>query len=154
MDELDGRKFIEYFGGRSLKNATSRVTDNLFSMSLADLQKHIHPTKVDYLIKQRFWAQALTSNTLNSKKHPISTLYLGVCTYTHFWSNVLKNEAKIAWILRLPIDDDYLVKYLLHETINKLITYVETPVLDKSGNISSVYGTNLLKILEFTGKFI
>ena len=136
MDELDGRNFIQYFGGRSLKTAARVIDDSLFRVALTDLEEMVRPTAVDFLIKSSFWRQGCSAAAGRSpKKVPISNLYSEICTYTHFWTNIINNPIKFAWILRQPFGLKHECEYTLSRLFDQIRAAIERPLVDKNGQV-------------------
>lgn len=153
MDELDGRNFIKDFGGRSLKNAASKISPGLFAIPLYELEAIAKPATADKFIKQRFWEIALVQPLMLAKKHPVSSLHLEICTYTHLWTNVLNNPAKLAWILRLEFDQSVHFEYINRRILHQIEQYLEKPSRNKRGETTSSYFRNLLRFLEVMFKY-
>lgn len=153
MDELDGRNFIEDFGGRSLKSAMARIPPVLFTIPLSELELRATPTDVEQFIKQKFWVLALSRPIRLKSKRRVSELYTDICTYTHFWCNILQNPTKFAWILRQRHEERVLFKALSHSALSNLTEYLNNLPKDKDGNFTPASVGALIRGLELLFKY-
>lgn len=150
MDELDGRNFIQFFGGRCLKTASLRTDNRSFRIGLVELEQRVCPTSVDTFIKARFWRLACSAAAtgLTSKKVPISGLYSEICSYTHFWANVINNPLKFAWILRQPFGLKQECELTISRLLDQMRVALERPLEDKDGRVSASEVRLFLKCFE------
>ncbi len=154
MDELDGRNFIDAFGGRSLKSALMRVPPALFAMPLDDLERRANPTEVDQFIKDKFWELALSLPIRFRKKYRVSELHTDICTYTHLWANILQNPTKFAWILRQKHEKSVRFNMLNDRAFSMMRDFLENTPKDKDGHLTAAGMNALIRCLELLWKFV
>lgn len=153
MDELDGRNFIDDFGGRSLKTALARIPTMLFTLPLYNLEQSAKPTDVDHFIKEQFWELVLGRPIKFRKKYRVSELYSDICTYTHFYNNILGNPVKFAWVLRAKFNQSTDFKYTNQRLLRQIEQCIENPIRNKRGELTASYCKNLLRFMEILLKY-
>jgi len=88
----------EQVKGAGFKNAVAKVPPHLFKLPEDLLETQLNPTAMDYEIKKAFWLEYQIAKTKNLKID-IGNVYKPICTYTHFYNNILNRPPKLAWIL-------------------------------------------------------
>ena len=94
----DPADYLSALKGVALKAALDRSVKYM-SLSINELESKVHLTEMDYFIKNAFWNEirkydAGLVNELEPKQ-----VYTGLCTYTHWFNNILGNPLKFAWLL-------------------------------------------------------
>lgn len=94
----NGIFLLNRFKGRSLKIHSHAIPGEYFNCSKFELEKIQPPSACMKAIKERFWR-------LNLEWRPgvlfsVHALHDGICTYQHFYHNILRHPAKWCWILR------------------------------------------------------
>lgn len=94
----NGIFLLNRFKGRSLKIHSNAIPAEYFTCSKFDLEKLQPPSNCMKAIKDRFWR--LNLEWRPGVKFSVHELHDGICTYQHFYHNILRNPAKWCWILR------------------------------------------------------
>ncbi len=117
------RSLAEQVKGAAFKNAVMKVPEELFKKTEEQFCSLVSLTPMDYRIKESFW-QEYARARLSSRKMDTKNIYGHICTYTHFYNNLLHNPNKLAWILSpirgIPESLDSF-KSLILNTIHELL---------------------------------
>lgn len=84
--------------GAAFKSAISKVSPHLFKQPENLLETQINPTAMDFELKRSFWIEYQKAR-LQNRKMEIKNVYKQICTYTHFYNNVLNRPSKLAWLV-------------------------------------------------------
>jgi len=84
--------------GSAFSGAVSEIPERFWEMPEAELLKMFRPTGLDLNLKYSLWLSLLRAR--GSRALKASEVYDGLCTYAHWHQNVLKQPAKLAWMLR------------------------------------------------------
>lgn len=88
----------EQVKGAGFKNAVRNIPSELFKTSELQLEVQIRPTEMDYQIKESFWMEYQRARRMG-RKMEIKNIFGPICTYTHFYNNILQRPPKLAWVL-------------------------------------------------------
>lgn len=120
------------FEGTALGKALSRVPKQYLDLSEEEARTLAKPTKTDYALRVSLWREITLSNetgdTISS-----SRIHRGVCSYQHFWQNVLGRPEKLAWLLQPVRDYEEMLEPLLLKAQERLYEIVTLDFKDKRG---------------------
>lgn len=119
--------------GAAFKNALRKVDSRLLKLSTQELENQLHPTEVDYLLKNAFWHEIRKAAYNNQKVHP-EDVFGGLCSYTHWFNNILNNPKKLAWLLSPCLDVRNGVNELKLWILQKVREILTLKLEDKDGN--------------------
>lgn len=131
---FDGRGIIHLVRGKALHVATKRVSEDVWSLSLNELEAIARPTTSDRLIKANFW-QSLNMVDLR-KGLKLSLVYSGITTQTNFYNYFLKNPHKVVWLLKPTEVPEIQIRALQHQVLDKLEAILNLPLTDSGGRTS------------------
>lgn len=97
--------FLKHVKGVAFKNAIlNSEVQKLMLLTTEQLEEKFNYTGIDLLLKNAFW------NEVRKVEHKLEdeivpeNVFKGICTYTHWFNNILNNPPKLAWMLS-PITD-------------------------------------------------
>lgn len=128
----NGIFLLNRFKGRSLKIHSHAIPGEYFNCSKFELEKIQPPSVCMKAIKERFWR-------LNLEWRPgvlfsVHALHDGICTYQHFYHNILRHPAKWCWILRDDITAPICFQDVEAQLTRSLGEIVKLPI-SKNGKI-------------------
>ena len=128
----NGIFLLNRFKGRSLKIHSRAIPDEYFLCSKFELEKIQPPSPCMKAIKERFWR-------LNLEWRPgthlsVHDLHKGICTYQHFYQNILRQPAKWCWIIRDDITAPICFQDVEAQLTRSLGEIVKLPI-SKKGKI-------------------
>ena len=82
----------------ALAKALENIPEEMHEYSEDTLRDNIKPTLKLYQIKQNFWVE-LTAASTDNRKMVMDRVFNGVVSKEYFYRAVLKNPAKMAWII-------------------------------------------------------
>lgn len=147
----NGRFLIDRFKGTSLKKFTAEIPEYLFKIHIDVLEDLAHPTYKLRQLKIRFWD--FHHNFIDQKKYKLSDLFDGVCTYQYFYHGVLKNPAKLCWLLRNDVLPERSYAKAKKELLNKFSEVLHLDV-QKNGNAKSKNINAILSVAESLEKIL
>lgn len=121
----------------------SRIDPAIYSMGEQELEQFFKPNPVDFFLRKRFWELSELNIKSGLKDVSIMGIYDGICTRQNFYTNIIKKDHKLCWIL-LPIQRHIdLIEEGLYYALKKVRDELLTmPVNEKTAG-------HLLKALEF-----
>lgn len=106
----------------------------LVEMSIEELQAIRKPTEVDYFMKKNLWKQAELAQKGAISTITAASVFKGVCTETNFLTRVIKNQARIAWLLSPPQEDLDRATFGFQVGLTNLIKFVsKEPTAETAG---------------------
>jgi hypothetical protein len=82
MVEMEGAKYLERFKGTSLKRGLEKTVHGPRDLGKSRI------TITDKHLKKRFW-DLVEQSYRQDKRILLSAIHDGICTYTHFYQNVV-----------------------------------------------------------------
>lgn len=124
-----GAKFLDCFYGRSLRSAYEKVRGQPTAPGRSRI------TDIDHLLKSRFW-DLVEESVTNGEKVPLASLHAEICTYTHFYQNVINNPYKLCWLLT-PNAEEHRAKVRAIENLafKKIRKILSLPLWKKNGEL-------------------
>ncbi len=139
----------ELVEGVAFKNALKKVPQNLLKIGTDELEKKISPTVTDYFLKNALWNEIRKAVCFDQKILP-EHVYTGLCTYTHWFNNILNNPVKLAWMVSPCMDISYGVREVRHWLLGSLHKVFTTKIVDSNGNPN----INVIRELVKAGKYL
>ena len=127
-----GLGISNFIKGSAFKNAALRVSQDLWGLSLNEIERKFNPTCVDLKLKTNL-ARCLDANPINSGIK-LAQIYSGVCTYTNFYNHFLSNPLKVAWLLKFDIDQQRHFDRLKPNLLNQIEKILKLEIFDKNGH--------------------
>jgi len=75
------------------------VPGDLWHMTTSHLETLFSPTQTDRALKRNFWLEVFKRIDTTEKIKP-SLIYEDLCTYTHWYNNILGQPFRLAWLLK------------------------------------------------------
>ncbi len=113
-----------------LHNAIAAIPNKLLRLSEKDLKKHCNPDELTCRIRIQFWdeyVEAVDAGRAIQVRNVMRNL-----TYSeYFFSEVLSDEKKMAWITRPPQDFLLAMRDLLYVGLERLREVLELPIVER-----------------------
>jgi hypothetical protein len=132
-----------------MQDAIEQVPDWLFTMDALELRAHFQkqaeerglksgwlPSLTDERLRNAFWAEYEASFKLNQGMQ-MSRVYAGVCSKQCFYESVIKNPARVAWMLCPPTHYMNAMEEALLFGVDQMREILALPHVGKSGLIDS-----------------
>ena len=103
IDGNNPHSLVALVEGEALAKAVKRVPRSLWEVDEAGLREKAKPTKTDYALRMALWNEFRLASR-SGTRIIANRIYGGICSYQHWWSNVLGNPTKVAWLL-CPLQD-------------------------------------------------
>lgn len=123
-------------------------------MPLAALELLAKPTEVDHFIKTRYWELIFSKSISTRPKHRISEIHNDICSYTHFWANLVQNPAKFTWIMRQNFKNRGYLDFLSGRAFRMMAGFMDNLPKDKDGNLTAAGMNALIRYLELLWKYV
>lgn len=82
----------------SINDAISEIPQAYLDMSDDGLEKEAQPNLKLYELKRKFWDEIFAAQERGGKMRP-KNIYNGIMSDTMFYNRILKNHAKVAWLI-------------------------------------------------------
>jgi hypothetical protein len=147
---LDGKNphsLVSLVEGDALEKAIKRVPKPLWELDEAELREKAKPTKTDYALRMALWNEFRLASRNNT---PItaSRIFDGICTYQHWYHNVLGNPAKVAWLLCPLQDFETSLEPLLTRIAERYDEIINLDIYDAKGKPDPALVKLVLKAME------
>ena len=132
LSEENPFSLVNLVDGEALRNAVKRVPERLWELSEENLREHARPTQTDYALRTALWNEFRVASRSGAKIKP-ARLYAGICSYTHWWANILRSPEKLAWILQPIQDYEKSLEPLLPRLTERYHELLNLNIYDKKG---------------------
>jgi hypothetical protein len=149
LDENNPFGLVAAIKSDALKAAMKKVPESYWGLEEAVLREQAKPTRTDYALRMALWNELRIAH---ARGEPVkaSRIYEGICSYQHWWSNVLNVPEKLAWLLCPLQDYTRSLEPLLVRIAERYQEILDMDVRDSKGRINPA----LLKIQVETMKAI
>lgn len=151
LNTLDSDEFCKLVEGVAFKNAIKKIPKPLLQKSSEQLETEVKPTEMDYFIKNAFWNEVRRA-LLRSRKIEPEDVYGGICTYTHWFNNILNNPKKLAWMISPCSDVKNGVAELKHWLLHKIREVLSLSVTNADGSPNQAIIKEVIKCTEVVFK--
>jgi hypothetical protein len=143
--------WLETYKSKALSTAIRRIETATWDLTLKELDRRARPTPLDRQLKIRLWGSA---NVLGPGKRPkLKNIYSGLCTYTHFYNNVLGRPDKLAWLLKPSSEFEFSLACLEHRIIGCVRDIIElTSPVQPNGSVNVSAANRILRGFELLNK--
>lgn len=134
----------------SLRNIISNIPDEILRMDekeLAELTPRKAFTAVDLRLRVAFWKE-LNHCFLEGKPMRMTRVYTGVCTNEYFYAVLLKNQVKVAHMIKPIPTDERIFDEMGYLAQNKLRELVNLDYIDSKGKVDAKLALVVLKASE------
>jgi hypothetical protein len=92
---------LTFFDGRFVEIASS-LTDDILGMTEMELSQKFTQTDTDFMLRKRIQELVKDTKAIGGKVH-CARIYEGICSHQNFYTNLMKNQYRVAWLLQ-PIN--------------------------------------------------
>ena len=142
---MDG--LLKIVESKAFKEAFAKIPDSIIKLNSEELQTKFRPTKVDYALRSAFWNEFRLS-TLNLEKIVLNRVYSGICTYQHFYHNILNNPLKLAWLIQPYSDYQKELEPLIMKSVERLNDLLNIPIIDSKNEVDARAAKVLLEVIK------
>ena len=131
----------------ALRSAIRKVPIEIWKLSDEALQRLAKPTSTALILKERFWAEYF-KNLGSVRRFKLFTVYDEVCSYTHFYNAILRDPARLAWLLRLPTNLEERLGIYLSMAMNRAWDLLKHPAINSDGKMDHRVAKIHLRLFE------
>lgn len=118
--------------GIAFKRGLAKVPNELFEIPESELERRAKPTMVDHAIRVAFWNEVRIAEAESTSVN-LNRVYSGICTYTHWYQNVLNRPEKLAWVVRPASTFQEALRPVLMMIARKYAQIISMDFTDKNG---------------------
>lgn len=133
--------------GSAFSNAVAKVSPDLWSLDEEHLRERAKPTHTDYALRIALWNEFRIACSDGSTISP-QRIYANICSYQHWWQNVLNNPAKVAWLMHPLQEHEDMLKPLLARISERYFEILNMDIYDSEGKPVPSLVKALLKAME------
>lgn len=126
-----------------VQSAIMGIPDEYLISSELELEKIAKPTHMDYMLRHNLWKKFKEAELKGVSKISNTEVYEGVCSNQNFYKGILKNPAKLAWLL-YPVND---VTTMMEEALQFGIAKIRMEILTQT--VTEKNAGAILKAIEF-----
>ena len=143
-------RWLQWIDSDALKYAVTSIPDEILSLEEEELRKKFSPTRTDYALRHNLWSvlRILPENPRIIKPIEICG---GICSGTHWYSNILTNPYKLAWHFTPLNNYEEMLEPLLVRSTERLYEFLNLNIYDRKGkpNPSLVRAVlDVIKLIE------
>lgn len=98
-----------------------------------DLGKLFRITPMDYAIKKQLWTKFYEADKAGNLRLKMVDIYGGICTLQHFYQDLVRNPARVAWLITPPINHQAIIEEAYHFAFQKVRDGIlNMPITEKS----------------------
>ncbi len=118
--------------GDAFKNAVKKIPEEILRLEEAEIRAIAKPTKTDYALRMALWNEFRIAHDTRGTIKPVR-IYGGICTYTHWYQNVINVPEKLAWLLQPLQEYSQSLEPLLSRISERLFEILNMDVTDAKG---------------------
>jgi hypothetical protein len=101
-----------------------------------ELAKMFRPTPMDYAMKKQLWTRFYEAESTGVMRLKMVDIYGGICTSGYFYNELMKNQARLTWLITPPIDTEALLEEAFRFSFQRVRDDIlNMPVTEKSAPI-------------------
>jgi len=131
----DRASLVRLVKGSAFRSAVNRVPLAVWSLSEQDLVDKLRLSDTDSALKGAFWNEFRLMFAHSSQELELSRVYGGICTYTHFYNNILGHPEKLAWLLSPCVDLEIAARSLIMPALSRLRDLLEISIYQENGKV-------------------
>lgn len=120
----------------TLMRAVSEIPEEYLLKDETELANMFRPTPMDYAMKKQLWGKFYEAESTGIMKLKMVDVYGGICTSGYFYNELMKNFARISWLITPPINTEALVEEAFRFSFQRVRDDILTmPVTEKTAPI-------------------
>jgi hypothetical protein len=132
LDELG--PILARIKSKALHNAVGKIDPRLWATHGPGLEELVRPTETDHELRAAFWWTVHLASKRASGVG-LDAIYNGICTYGHFYYNVLQNPKKLRWLLEPGLCFKLGCRALAHLALDEMHEILRMPICTENGKI-------------------
>src|ERR1035437_8789590 len=132
MNQVAPNSAVDLISGEAFKNAVSKVPSDLWEKEESALRALAKPTKTDYALRLALWNEIRLAQG-NGQEVSAARVYTGICSYQHFYQNLLQVPAKLVWLLQPLKEYEESLEPLLIKIAERYSEILDMDVRDSKG---------------------
>jgi hypothetical protein len=151
----DHADIFQYLGPRFIERI-KEVPEEYYSLTESELHRVVNPTAIDSVVRHNLWAAIRKSR---KTQKPIN-LWKDVCqegvacSKAHFFSRMLANPKKVAWLMRPIVDVKRAMQSLEEVMLWRMNEVAMLPFKDQKGNVDHRAVNSFLKAYDIISKHL
>jgi hypothetical protein len=120
----------------TVKAACKAISPELLSLSLTEIRKRADPSDLDEQMRLAFWDEYFIA-TDNDRFMRMDAVYSRICSREYFYRYFIREEVRLAYMLRPPEEYILKVRALLDMGLNRFSEILNLPLRDLEGKVDS-----------------
>lgn len=145
-DERDQFSLIHFLSPK-LKELVMILPEEYLMNSEAELRLECKPTPTDYALRVSFWREFEKMMWRGSGRIVCAGVFGGICSELYFYKKFIRNEAKLAWMVRPMQVYQKEMEAILYRGTERLWELMEIPIKNGKGVIDPKKAEILLKTI-------
>lgn len=142
---FEPQKVAEFVKNAAFKKAFKKVPRELWAIDADLLRRKTNPTATDRLLKNALWNEIRVCAVERTDVR-LDRVYAGICTYQHWYHNVINNPLKMAWLLSPANELGLRPEHFVGPLLERLVEITKAPILKADG---SLHLTNTRVLMQF-----
>ena len=145
-DESNSRSIINLVSG-VFRSAVESIPDRYFDLSTEELRDLVDPSESEDRLRLAFWTE-YDSAQKQDRPMRVSRVYSRICSKQNFYTRILPNKEKLAWILTPPPDYSLVLEEALLIGAERMKEILTAPLYDKKGNFDSKVANAIISLMK------
>ena len=112
------------------------IPPDLMLKDETELGKLFKPTPMHYAMKKQLWENFYECEKVGVYKLKATDIYAGICSNPYFYQELIKNPARVAWLVTPPIDTSSLIEEAFRYAFQRVRDDIlSMPVTEKTAPI-------------------
>jgi hypothetical protein len=147
LDASDPLSLVNMVSDR-LRELIEVLPEELFLLSEKDLKNRFKPTSTDYALRVSFWREFEKVASRGGGKIHCVNVFAGICSEAYFYNKFIRNESKLAWMVRPMQTYQREMEAILAKGTERLWELIEIKIKDKKGRVDPRLADILLKTIS------
>jgi len=141
------RTLSELVRNVAIRTAIQKVPLEIWKLSDYELEKLACPTPLLSTLKEKFW-NVYFATLLSKKGMKLAQVYEAKCSYTYFYNGILRDSARLVWLLRLSADHDKRLEGHLDLVLPRIREILTISPINSNGTLNHRLAKLQIRIFE------
>lgn len=116
-----------------LMRAVAELPEEYHLKDERELAHLFRQTPLDYAMKKQLWTKFYETEKTGVMRLKMVDIYGGVCTDQYFYNELIRNPARVAWLITPPVDTSAIIEEAYHFAFSKVRDGIlNMPITEKS----------------------
>jgi hypothetical protein len=116
------KEFAEY---------VKRIPLEIMTLSEKEFIERYAPDEIDYRLKLKFWDEWQLALLTPGGVVRLPSVYYGICPREYFYHKIIKDQARLAWMITPPVDYEIAMREILYKGMSRLREIIQLPFIKK-----------------------